>query len=97
MGQAWSAIDNVEQKYKSEKLITAIKNAREQHEYSDAFKLEEVLESMYKPSGNVYTRFNNSEVVEIAMYVSGTLLLLLIPACLNYIRHGSFRLWNKSA
>ena len=39
--QKWSEIKGKEQKYESDKLITAIKNARDMHEYYDAYKLEE--------------------------------------------------------
>lgn len=56
--QKWIANKNVEQEYDSEKLILAIKSANEQHEYSDAYTLEETLNNMYKPSGEVLIRFN---------------------------------------
>lgn len=95
--QKWSEIKGKEQKYESDKLITAIKNARDQHEYSDAYKLEEALESMYRPSGEVLKRFNALEIQSTTEYVSLALLLLIVPISINYVRHGKFKLWNKSA
>ena len=94
--QKWVAINNEEQKYDSDKLVTAIKNARSQNEYSDAYKLEDALESMYKPSGEVLNRFNTHEVQNTAGYVFLALLLLIAPVSVNYVRHGKFKLWNKS-
>lgn len=94
--QKWIVIKNVEQKYDSDKLITAIKNANEQSEYSDAYILEETLKSMYKPSGEVLIRFNAYEMQQIIGYVLLTLLLLVVPVSINYVRHGKFKLWNIS-
>lgn len=95
--QKWVGMKNVKQEYDSNKLIAAIKNANEQDEYSDAYTLEEVLKSMYKPSGEVLIRFNTYEIKEIIQYVLFTLLLLVVPISINYVRHGKFKLWNESA
>lgn len=92
--QKWIAIKNVEQKYDSDKLIIAIKKAHEQNEYSDVYTLEETLESMYKPSGEILTRFNAYEIQQIVEYVLLTLLFLVVPVSINYVRHGKFKLWN---
>jgi hypothetical protein len=95
--QNWVAIQGKEQTHSAARLIAAIKNARDQHEYSDVYKLEDVLESMYKPSGNVHKRFSTHEIRRAAEYVFLALLLLVIPIGINYVRHGKFKLWNKSA
>jgi len=95
--QNWIAIKEKEQKYESDKLITAIKNARDQREYSDAYILEEALESMYRPSGEVLKRFNAREIQDTMEYVFLALVLLIAPISINYVRHGKFKLWNKSA
>lgn len=94
--QKWIANKNVEQEYDSEKLILAIKSANEQHEYSDAYTLEETLNNMYKPSDEVLIRLNTYEIQQIIEYVLFTLLLLIVPVSINYVRHGKFKLWNVS-
>ncbi len=95
--QKWVAKKGKEQKYKSDELTTDIRNAREQHEYSDSYKLEQALESMYQPSGEVLKRFNGYEIQKTLEDVCLTLLLLVAPVAINYVRHGKFKLWNKSA
>ncbi|MBA3580980.1 MAG: hypothetical protein H0W44_00860 [Gammaproteobacteria bacterium] len=94
--QSWVVIEDAEKEYTSEQLLTAIKNAQSKNEYSDAYRIEEILKSVYKPSGNVSVRVNTSELVDIAIYTISILLLLVIPISINYIRRGVFSLWNKN-
>jgi len=95
--QEWLPKNNVEQTHTPEELIAALRNARAQREIADSLKLEDSLKAMYWSSGKVNKRFNPSEIQDIAAYSLLSLLLLIIPLSVNYIRHGKFKLWNKGA
>ena len=94
--QSWVAIEGAEQPYSSDRLVNAIRNAKSQNAYADASRLTEILKEMYEPTGEVSTRFNRSEIKEIALFVLGTLLLLFVPASINYVRKGRFKIWNTT-
>jgi hypothetical protein len=95
--QGWSANENVEYKVESERLTQAIKVALDKKEYSDSYRLREILENNYTETGVIKTRINAKETVETVQYVLLVFTLLIIPLCFNYIRHGKFKIWNKNA
>ena len=76
-------------------LIEAIGRARDAYEYSDVSILSEALQKDFVPTGKMLVRFNSDEVIEICLYVSLVVAMLIIPLSTNYVRHGVFRLWNR--
>ena len=94
--KTWIAIEGKKHQFELEDLVIAIKNANNQGEYTDAQKLEAALVSTYKPTGEITNRFNKHEIKNTAECTFVTLMLLIFPACINYIRHGRFTLWNKT-
>ena len=81
--------------YELDELIIAIKNLRLANDYSAAQQLENYLRKNYKAIG-VTTIISKRELNEILFYTAIVSLFLLFPICANYIRHGRFRVWNRT-
>lgn len=75
------------------KLVDAIYAAKDKGKLSDAARLEEILKQYYIPTGNVTVRLSATELSDVAVPLFA-MLLLLLPAALNYVRHGKPGLWN---
>ena len=75
------------------KLVDAIHAAENKPEYIDTKRLREILMQHYVPTGNVTVRLSAAELSDVAAPLFA-MLLLLLPAALNYVRHGKPGLWN---
>ncbi len=91
----WVAKPGAQPSHTAEEVLTAIRNATAAHAYEDAQKLENILEREFEPSGKILVHLSWLELSEAAIAVFATLLILIIPLSLNYVRHGKFRLWNR--
>ena len=93
--QVWVAKPEKHSPYPAEKLLTGIQKATEFNEHEDAAKLEAYLKEFYDPSGTILVHLSWPEIREVAIASLLTLLLLIVPVSLNYVRHGKFRIWNQ--
>jgi len=80
----------------SKTLVTAYRNAYNAENHAAASRFLEITEQFFTPSA-VLVRFSESEIRELATILLISPLYLLLPICLNYLRHGGVRLWNRSA
>ena len=92
--QVWVAKPEKNSPHPAEELLTSIQKATEVNEHEDAAKLETYLKEFYQPSGTILVRLSWPEIREVAIASLLTLLLLIIPVSLNYVRHGKFRIWK---
>lgn len=95
--QGWVAKPDGEPspKYTADQHIVALHKANLAEDYSSAHEINESLERDYMPSGDIHVRFTIHEILEALTYTGAVLLFPIIPISLNYIRHGSFRFWNR--
>lgn len=92
----WTTKPAVHPAYSAQRLLVAIRNATEANDNEAVSALEQVLEANYEPSGKILVRFSRSDLSEAAILTLATLLFLVIPVSLNYIRNGKAKFWNKS-
>ena len=95
--KVWVSTEQSPQEISAEQMITAIKGARDAEAYSDIYRFEELLKENYRFTGEITVRLNMTELSLTLLYTCITLLLLLVPLSLNYVRHGIFKIWNKHA
>ena len=91
--------DNEAQKTKTtydlEKVISALGKANQANDYKAVAVIEELLEANFSATGKVHVRIAHDELIDILVYLLVSCLSFSVPLCLNYIRHGKFRIWNK--
>lgn len=93
--EEWIAKAGTHPEYPAKRLLEAMRKATDAYEFADAKSVRDVLEACYQPSGRVTTRFTRKEIGSTLQATFGTLMLCIIPLCMNYVRHGRFRLWNR--
>lgn len=93
--QEWVVKPGANPSHTAETMAAAIHRATEKHEYRDARTLVNALEADYKPSGKVFVRFTSAELFNTSVAVIISLLFLIAPISINYVRHGKARLWNR--
>ena len=87
-------IDSV--KNSPEQIIHAIDKARIAGDYLASRELESYLLEHFEDTGEVSIRFSLSEKKFILIAFLISLLTLIIPLSINYIKNSKFRLWNKT-
>ena len=102
---AWNATNPWEEEWRlmpgkslpgsTSELVLAMKSATKAQAFSDVDTLRQYLESNYERTGNVLVRLSPDELLQISLKTCAALLLLLVPICINYIRHSRFHLWNS--
>jgi hypothetical protein len=94
--QGWATKAGRTPKYTASQLVTAMKGADAAGDYTAVEKLRTALEAGYEPSGDIQVRMTAGEILEALGNTGGVMLFLILPMSLNYIRHGSFRIWNRA-
>jgi hypothetical protein len=95
--EKWIAKQGAHPSHPAERLLDAMRRATVAREYEDARKLRQALDADYIRSGEVLTHFSPDEVEEALTFLAFSLLLLAAPVSFNYVRHGKFRVWNRTA
>jgi hypothetical protein len=83
-------------KHSLEKVIKAIKGAKNANDFPAMQQLEEYLETNFEATEEVKIRYSSEEKEYIFISFLISLLTLIIPLSINYIKNGKFRLWNSS-
>lgn len=89
----WTSKPDLQPSRSADQILTAIKKATEAQVYTDAERLEQILERFYAP-GDVTAHISPAELYKILLKSFAILLLLAVPLSINYVRHGGLRLWN---
>ena len=105
LSQAWEHVEVWEQEWRPfatttvkqdpTEVANAIRNAREAGAVADASKLESFLKEQFRP-GTVKQRITAPEYLHALSNSTLILVFLLVPIAANYIRRGSWRVWNRA-
>lgn len=77
-------------------LLSAIERADKESDSEALRVLIKHLKSNFKSTDETKVRFSDTEVIDILLNILFSVMFLVLPASANYIRHGKFRLWNRS-
>ena len=91
----WNPKSGTASNYSAHRLTQAIRQASAAHAINDVVALKKELEAHFEPSTIILTRFSSGEIFGALFSGAVTLVGLIVPVCLNYVRHGRFRLWNN--
>ena len=82
-------------RWSPKEIVSALKSAKFAGDHSASNRLEKYLFKNYVKTEKKI-RFNDQEKKEIVITFLISLLSLLVPFSINYVKHGKFRLWNSS-
>jgi hypothetical protein len=93
--QEWHPKEGMRPTLSIQEILSAMREADAIHEHDDLQVLKKALESEFIPTGVILVRLSSNEIYEALIRFVTVLGAIVFPICLNYVRHGKFRLWNR--